>query len=68
MVENLAGDAMDEYERLLGEAMAGEATLFVREDAVLRQWEIVEFDPGQCHPCPSLQAWKLGAEGSGQTG
>jgi glucose-6-phosphate 1-dehydrogenase len=29
------------YERLLHDAMAGDRTLFLREDAVERSWEIV---------------------------
>jgi glucose-6-phosphate 1-dehydrogenase len=29
------------YERLLHDAMAGDGTLFLREDAVERSWEIV---------------------------
>jgi glucose-6-phosphate 1-dehydrogenase len=36
------GDEMDAYERLLGDAMAGDRTLFAREDAVLAAWGIVE--------------------------
>jgi glucose-6-phosphate 1-dehydrogenase len=35
-------DDMDAYERLLGDAMEGDATLFAREDAVEEQWRIVE--------------------------
>ena len=37
-------DEMDAYERLLGDAMAGDATLFAREDDVEEAWRIV--DPG----------------------
>jgi glucose-6-phosphate 1-dehydrogenase len=37
-----AGDEMSPYERLLGDAMAGDATLFAREDAVEAAWGIVE--------------------------
>jgi glucose-6-phosphate 1-dehydrogenase len=33
---------MDAYERLLGEAMAGDATLFAREDAVEAAWAVVQ--------------------------
>jgi glucose-6-phosphate 1-dehydrogenase len=36
------GDAMGGYERLLGDAMEGDHTLFVRGDAVDLQWGIVE--------------------------
>jgi glucose-6-phosphate 1-dehydrogenase len=36
------GDEMDAYERLLGDAMAGDATLFAREDSVEEAWRIVD--------------------------
>ncbi|HEU4563700.1 MAG TPA: glucose-6-phosphate dehydrogenase [Gemmatimonadaceae bacterium] len=42
VMEQRTGDEMGEYERLLGDAMEGDATLFAREDAVERAWEIVE--------------------------
>ena len=35
------GDEMGAYERLLGDAMKGDATLFAREDAVEAEWRIV---------------------------
>lgn len=35
-------DEMDAYERLLGDAMQGDATLFARQDAVEAAWAIVE--------------------------
>jgi len=35
-------DSMPPYERLLGDAMRGDATLFVREDAVEAAWKVVE--------------------------
>jgi glucose-6-phosphate 1-dehydrogenase len=35
-------DEMAPYERLLGSAMRGDETLFVREDAVEAQWKIVD--------------------------
>ena len=38
---------MDAYERVLGDAMAGDATLFAREDYVEEAWRIVD---------PALQA------------
>ncbi len=37
-----APDEMDAYERLLGDAMAGDATLFAREDYVEEAWRIVD--------------------------
>jgi glucose-6-phosphate 1-dehydrogenase len=36
------GDDMDAYERLLGDAIDGDPTLFAREDAVEAAWRIVE--------------------------
>jgi glucose-6-phosphate 1-dehydrogenase len=35
-------DEMSDYERLLGDAMKGDATLFAREDSVESAWRIVE--------------------------
>jgi glucose-6-phosphate 1-dehydrogenase len=35
-------DEMDAYEKLLGDAMAGDATLFAREDYVEEAWRIVD--------------------------
>jgi len=35
-------DEMDAYERLLGDAMDGDGTLFARQDAVEAAWEIVD--------------------------
>jgi glucose-6-phosphate 1-dehydrogenase len=37
-----APDEMDAYERLLGDAMRGDATLFAREDSVEEAWRIVD--------------------------
>jgi glucose-6-phosphate 1-dehydrogenase len=39
------------YERLIQDAMRGEATLFTRDDEVIGQWTIID---------PILQAWKEG--------
>jgi glucose-6-phosphate 1-dehydrogenase len=41
-VEERAEDEVDAYERLLGDAMQGDAMLFVREDAVEAAWAIVD--------------------------
>src|SRR5262249_22470927 len=35
-------DEMDAYERVLGEAIAGDTTLFAREDYVEEAWRIVD--------------------------
>jgi glucose-6-phosphate 1-dehydrogenase len=40
-VKNDAGDEVEAYERLLTDAMKGDATLFVREDAVEAAWAVV---------------------------
>ena len=56
-----APDEMDAYERLLGDAMRGNPTLFAREDSVEEAWRIVdpilksdqevfEYDPGTWGP------------------
>jgi glucose-6-phosphate 1-dehydrogenase len=42
VVHHPHGDEMDAYERLIGDAMDGDATLFARQDIVERAWEIVE--------------------------
>jgi len=36
------GDAPEPYERLLGDAMRGDASLFTREDSVEETWRIVQ--------------------------
>jgi glucose-6-phosphate 1-dehydrogenase len=36
------GNEMDAYERLLGDAMAGDAILFARQDAVEAAWKVVQ--------------------------
>jgi glucose-6-phosphate 1-dehydrogenase len=54
-------EEMDAYERVLGDAMAGDATLFAREDYVEEAWRIVdpvlkagtpvyEYEPGTWGP------------------
>ena len=42
VVQQNTGDEMDAYERLLGDAMEGDATLFARYDTVEAAWRIVE--------------------------
>jgi glucose-6-phosphate 1-dehydrogenase len=48
-----AHDQMDPYERLLGDAMAGDATLFARQDVVEAAWSIV--DPVIHGPSPMFE-------------
>ena len=40
-VRNAGMDEVDAYERLLTDAMKGDPTLFVREDAVEAAWRVV---------------------------
>jgi glucose-6-phosphate 1-dehydrogenase len=49
-VERSQGDELDPYERLLGDAMRGDALLFVRQDAVEAAWSIVEPILGEVTP------------------
>ena len=44
------GPALEPYERLLGDAMAGDDHLFTREDAVEETWRVVQ--PLLDHPPP----------------
>lgn len=41
-VSNVTSEAMEAYERLIGDAMEGDATLFAREDSVEAAWGIVD--------------------------
>ena len=41
-VRDAGGDEVDAYERLLTDAMKGDPTLFVREDAVEAAWRVVD--------------------------
>ena len=67
------GEEMDAYERLLGDAMAGDATLFARQDSVEAAWAIVQpilggvtpiymYEPGSWGPA---EAARLAAEVGG---
>src|SRR5215469_9682055 len=42
LVTDQSADEMDAYERLLGDAAHGDATLFARQDAVEAAWRIVD--------------------------
>ena len=42
VVDRPRGDEMPPYERLLGDAMAGDGTLFAGQDGVEAAWEVVE--------------------------
>ena len=50
VVHHADGEEMDAYERLLGDAMAGDPMLFARVDAVEAAWAIVEPILGSATP------------------
>jgi glucose-6-phosphate 1-dehydrogenase len=62
VVRHPDNDEMDPYERLLGEALRGEGTLFTREDAVDRAWEIVEPILGRDTPIHEYEPGSWGPE------
>ena len=53
LVHHPVGDEMSAYERLLGDAVAGDATLFARQDAVENAWKVVENILGDATPVHS---------------
>jgi glucose-6-phosphate 1-dehydrogenase len=66
VTEDARAGGMDAYERLLHDAMMGDATLFAREDSVEQAWRIVdpvlqaatpvcEYQPGSWGPRESEQ-------------
>ena len=54
------GEQMQAYERLLGDALKGDASLFTRQDAVEAAWRIV--DPVLAHP-PPVHSYRGGTWG-----
>ena len=42
VMQQTTSDEMDAYERLLGDAMHGETTLFARQDVVEASWAVVD--------------------------
>lgn len=59
-VRNAGGDEMDAYERLLTDAMKGDPTLFVREDAVEAAWAVVDKVLGDVVPVHPYAAGSWG--------
>ncbi|MEZ4404258.1 MAG: glucose-6-phosphate dehydrogenase [Kofleriaceae bacterium] len=66
LVDRPRGDEMTAYERLLGDAMAGDPTLFARQDAVEAAWAVVDgvlddatpvasYEPGSWGPAEAEQ-------------
>jgi glucose-6-phosphate 1-dehydrogenase len=55
LVQRPEGEEMEAYERLLGDAMAGDHLLFTRQDAVEAQWAIVQPILGDVTPALEYQ-------------
>src|SRR6266487_1384631 len=73
-IRTARANEMDAYERVLRDAMAGDATLFAREDYVEEAWRIVdpvlkantpvyEYEPGNWGP-PQVEERRVPADGS----
>ncbi|MBA3884831.1 MAG: glucose-6-phosphate dehydrogenase [Acidobacteria bacterium] len=60
VVNHPDGDEMGAYERLLGDAMEGDATLFARQDAVEAAWAIVQPILGTSTPLHEYDAGTWG--------
>jgi glucose-6-phosphate 1-dehydrogenase len=58
-------DEMSAYERLIGDAMRGDPTLFTREDAVLESWRIIDPLLGISS---KVYAYEPGSEGPTEAG
>ncbi|HJQ85727.1 MAG TPA: glucose-6-phosphate dehydrogenase [Candidatus Binatia bacterium] len=68
VVHQADGEEMDAYERLLGDAMDGDQTLFAREDAVEAAWAVVEPILGSATPVHEYEPGTWGpAEAAGLT-
>lgn len=60
VVHHPDGDEMEAYERLLGDAMAGEPTLFASEHGVEAAWAIVQPILGNVTPIHSYESGSWG--------
>jgi glucose-6-phosphate 1-dehydrogenase len=65
-VEDTMGDELDAYERLLGDAMRGDALLFVRQDAVEAAWSVVEPILGNATPVHEYEPLTWGPDAADQ--
>ena len=61
---NEQDDAMDAYERLIGDALRGDAALFARQDTVEAVWSVVEAVLGDAVPIVGYEAETWGPEGA----
>jgi glucose-6-phosphate 1-dehydrogenase len=62
MVCHQHGDEMGAYERLIGDAMRGDANLFAREDGVEAAWRVVEPILGEATPVYEYDKGSWGPE------
>ena len=60
-VDQKAPDEMEPYERLIGDAISGDATLFAREDEVEAAWAAVDPVLNEVHAGVSVRAGHLGS-------
>jgi len=60
VVENQTNERLDAYERLIGDAMAGDPTLFARQDAVEAAWAIVNPVLDQSQPLFTYDCGSIG--------
>ena len=60
VVENQTEERLDAYERLIGDAMTGDPTLFARQDAVEAAWAIVDPVLDRSNPLFTYQCGSLG--------
>jgi glucose-6-phosphate 1-dehydrogenase len=65
-VQDAGKDEVDAYERLLTDAMKGDATLFVREDAVESAWAVVNGILGNAAPVYPYAPGTWGPEEAGR--
>ncbi len=64
VVKNQRGDEMGAYERLIGDALRGDANLFAREDSVEAAWRIVEPILGNVTPIYEYEKGTFGPQES----
>ena len=62
--ENSLGYGQDSYQRLLGDALRGDESLFAREDGVMEAWRIVEPVLDQAEP---VSVYERGSWGPGES-
>jgi glucose-6-phosphate 1-dehydrogenase len=65
VARHCSGDEMDPYERLLGDAVKGDPTLFTREDGVEAAWRVVESARTGGHSPPGARGCRIPRGGQG---